>query len=94
VANYTYQYLFCNGLKKLDPAEAATALNHAVLHLQEDSNVTLDRWAPFIPFGIWKDGGTSLFLVCKRRAGVGHLQDTGIKKYFIARVGRALVQKK
>ncbi|KIM82721.1 hypothetical protein PILCRDRAFT_7632 [Piloderma croceum F 1598] len=34
VAEYTYQYLFHNGLEGLDPSEAATALNHAILHLQ------------------------------------------------------------
>jgi CHAT domain-containing protein len=52
VADYTYQYLFRNGLHCCDPSEAAMALNHAVLRLREDTNVTLDRWAPFIHFGV------------------------------------------
>jgi len=50
VADYVYKYLFRNG--QLDPSEAAAALNHAILHLQEDHNVTVDRWAPFVHFGI------------------------------------------
>jgi len=52
VADHTYQYLFRNGLRGLDPSEAATALNRAILHLREDPEVTIDRWAPFIHFGI------------------------------------------
>jgi CHAT domain-containing protein len=52
VANHTYQYLLRNGLQGLDPAEAATALNRAILHLQEDPSITVDQWAPFIHFGI------------------------------------------
>ena len=52
VADRTYRYLFRNGLQGLDPSEAATALNRAILHLREDPNVTMDRWAPFIHFGI------------------------------------------
>ena len=52
VADHTYQYLFRNGLQVLDPSEAATALNRAILHLREDPKVTVDRWAPFIHFGI------------------------------------------
>jgi CHAT domain len=52
VAESVYQHLFRNGLTSCDPAEAATALNHAVLHLREDPSVTVDRWAPFIHFGI------------------------------------------
>jgi tetratricopeptide (TPR) repeat protein len=52
VANHTYQYLFRNGLQALDPSEAATALNRAILRLREDPNITVDRWAPFIHFGI------------------------------------------
>jgi hypothetical protein len=52
VADYTYQYLFRNGLQGLDPSEAATALNRAILHLREDPKVTVDQWAPFIHFGI------------------------------------------
>jgi CHAT domain-containing protein len=52
VADHTYQYLFRNGMRGLDPSEAATALNRAILHLREDPEVTIDRWAPFIHFGI------------------------------------------
>jgi CHAT domain-containing protein len=52
VADHTYRYLFRNGLQRLDPSEAATALNRAILHLREDPDVTVDRWAPFIHFGI------------------------------------------
>ncbi|KIM86751.1 hypothetical protein PILCRDRAFT_64666, partial [Piloderma croceum F 1598] len=52
VVEHTYKYLFRNGLQALDPSEAATALNRAILHLREDPGVTVDRWAPFIHFGI------------------------------------------
>jgi hypothetical protein len=52
VADYTYQYLFRNGVEDLDPSEAAKALNHAVLCLRQDPSITVDRWAPFIHFGI------------------------------------------
>jgi CHAT domain-containing protein len=52
VADHTYHYLFRNGLQKLDPSEAAMALNRAVLLLRDDPNVTVDRWAPFVHFGI------------------------------------------
>jgi TPR repeat protein len=52
VAHHTYEYLFRNGLDGVDPSDAATALNRAVCHLRTDPNVTLDRWAPFIHFGI------------------------------------------
>jgi CHAT domain-containing protein len=52
VADHTYRYLFRNGLQGLDPSEAATALNRAILGLREDPKVTIDRWAPFIHFGI------------------------------------------
>jgi CHAT domain-containing protein len=31
VADHTYQYLFHNGLQQLDPSDAATALNRAIL---------------------------------------------------------------
>jgi CHAT domain-containing protein len=48
VADNTYQYL----LRTLDPSDAATALNRAVLALRQDPEVTVDRWAPFIHFGI------------------------------------------
>jgi len=52
VATHTYQYLFRNGLRGLDPSEAATALNRAITCLREDPSVTLDQWAPYIHFGI------------------------------------------
>jgi CHAT domain-containing protein len=52
VAEHTYKYLFRNGLHALDPSEAATALNHAILSLRENPDVTVERWAPFIHFGI------------------------------------------
>ncbi|KIM75678.1 hypothetical protein PILCRDRAFT_13333 [Piloderma croceum F 1598] len=52
VADHTYQYLFRNGLQGLDPSEAATALNRAVLRFREDPSIMLDQWAPFIHFGI------------------------------------------
>ena len=52
VASHTYEYLFRNGLQGCDPPQAATALNRAVLHLREDPKVTVDRWAPFIHFGL------------------------------------------
>jgi CHAT domain-containing protein len=53
IADQIYKYLFRNRVEGLDPSEAATALNRAVLCLREDPTVTLDRWAPFIHFGIW-----------------------------------------
>jgi len=52
VVGHTYQHLFQDGVQDCDPSEAATALNRAVLRLREDPNVTLDKWAPFIHFGI------------------------------------------
>jgi len=52
VARHTYKYLLRNGIEGLDPSNAATALNRAVLSLREDPQVTIDRWAPFIHFGI------------------------------------------
>jgi CHAT domain-containing protein len=52
VAQHIYQYFFRNGLEGLNPSDAAAALNRAILHLREDPNVTVDRWAPFIHFGI------------------------------------------
>jgi tetratricopeptide (TPR) repeat protein len=52
VAECTYKYLFRNGLHMLDPSEAATALNRAILSLRENPDVTVERWAPFIHFGI------------------------------------------
>ena len=52
VAAYTYQYLFRNGLHRCDSSEAAMALSYAVQKLREEPEMTLDRWAPFIHFGI------------------------------------------
>jgi hypothetical protein len=52
VAGHTYKYLFRNGMQDVDPSEVATALNRAVLRLHNDLSVTVDRWAPFIHFGI------------------------------------------
>jgi hypothetical protein len=52
VADLTYQYLFRNGLEGLDHSEASTALNRAVASLRENAGMTLDRWAPFIHFGL------------------------------------------
>jgi hypothetical protein len=52
LADHIYKYLLRNDIDGLDPSDAATALNRAVLHLREDPNVTVDRWAPFIHFGI------------------------------------------
>ncbi|KIM83044.1 hypothetical protein PILCRDRAFT_819834 [Piloderma croceum F 1598] len=52
VANHTYEYLFRNGAEAFNPSDAAAALNRAILRLREDPNVTVDRWAPFIHFGM------------------------------------------
>jgi CHAT domain-containing protein len=52
VVHHTYRYLCRNGMQGLDPSEAATALNRAILHLRDDPNVTVDMWAPFVHFGI------------------------------------------
>jgi CHAT domain-containing protein len=52
VAYHTYRHLFRNGLQGFNPSEAAIALNHAIQDLREDPDVTIDRWAPFIHFGI------------------------------------------
>lgn len=53
VAEHTYQHLMRRGgIDGLDASEAAAALNRAVLCLREDPSVTLDRWAPFIHFGV------------------------------------------
>jgi CHAT domain-containing protein len=52
VASHTYEYLFRNGLQYCDSSEAAEAVNRAVIRLREDPSVTVDRWAPFIHFGI------------------------------------------
>jgi CHAT domain-containing protein len=52
VAYETYSYLLRNGIDSLDLFDSATALNRAVLVLREDPEVTVDRWAPFVHFGI------------------------------------------
>jgi tetratricopeptide (TPR) repeat protein len=52
VANDTYNYLCHHGVDRCDLSEAATALNRAVASLREDNSVTVDRWAPFVHFGI------------------------------------------
>jgi hypothetical protein len=52
VSDHIYRYLFRNGLQQLDPSEAATALNRAILRLREDPSITVDKWAPFVHFGI------------------------------------------
>ena len=53
VASEVYQYLFRNKVQGCDPSEAAMALNQAVQRLREThSSLPVDRWAPFIHFGI------------------------------------------
>lgn len=52
VAEHTYAYLLRNGFDQVDLTEAAAALNYAVSKLREDSNITLERWAPFVHFGV------------------------------------------
>jgi CHAT domain-containing protein len=52
VVSHTYKYLLRNGLQGCNASESATALNRAILCLREDPTVTVDRWAPFIHFGI------------------------------------------
>jgi tetratricopeptide (TPR) repeat protein len=52
VAAKVYKHLLRNGLQKCNPSEAATALNLALLSLRGIPEVTLDRWSPFIHFGI------------------------------------------
>jgi CHAT domain-containing protein len=52
VAVHMYRFLLRNGLEGLDPSDTTSALNHAILRLREDPSVTVDRWAPFIHFGI------------------------------------------
>jgi tetratricopeptide (TPR) repeat protein len=52
VARHVYEYLFRNRFEGCNPSEAATALSHAVLLLREHESMTVDRWAPFIHFGI------------------------------------------
>jgi hypothetical protein len=45
-------WTLCSKLNSMDPSDAAKALNRAVLCLREDPSVTVDRWAPFMHFGI------------------------------------------
>ncbi|KIM89504.1 hypothetical protein PILCRDRAFT_227158 [Piloderma croceum F 1598] len=52
VTAQVYGFLLRNGTEGLDPSDAASALNHAILHLRKDTSVTVDRWAPFVHFGI------------------------------------------
>jgi CHAT domain-containing protein len=52
VAYETYSYLLHNGIDGHDLSDAAKALNCAVLALQDDPEVTIDRWAPFVHFRI------------------------------------------
>lgn len=52
LSQHIYEYLFASGMQELDSSNAAAALNQAVLRLREDPEVTLDRWAPFVHFGI------------------------------------------
>jgi hypothetical protein len=52
VTSQVYRFLLRNGTKGLEPSDAALALNHAILYLREDTSVTVDRWAPFVHFGI------------------------------------------
>ncbi|KZP22158.1 hypothetical protein FIBSPDRAFT_739375 [Athelia psychrophila] len=52
VAKHTYAYLLRNGLDNTDLTEAAAALSYAVSQLRKDPAVTLERWAPFVYYGI------------------------------------------
>jgi len=52
VAEQVYQYLFRDGSHSCDLSDAATALNHAILRLRDDPEVTLERWVPFVHFGV------------------------------------------
>ncbi|KZP15435.1 hypothetical protein FIBSPDRAFT_750217 [Athelia psychrophila] len=52
VAKHTYGYLLRNGLDKVDLTEAAAALNYAISRLREDPTVTVERWAPFVYYGV------------------------------------------
>lgn len=55
IASYVCEHHLRNKLHSLDPSEAAAALNQAVLKLRAENprDFTVDRWAPFIYFGIW-----------------------------------------
>jgi len=52
IAERVYQHLFRNGLADADASDAAAALNQAVLALRQHSKIGVDRWAPFVHFGI------------------------------------------
>ncbi|KAF7976224.1 hypothetical protein HWV62_7244 [Athelia sp. TMB] len=52
IAHHFYQYLLRDGLDECDPSNAAAALNYAVARLRAEHNVSVERWAPFIHFGI------------------------------------------
>ena len=52
VTERVYRYLFRNGLAAAKPSEAATALNRAIIALRQDAQITVDRWAPFVHFGV------------------------------------------
>jgi len=52
VANHVYEYLLRNGVERCDLSDVAVALGRAVRRLREDPEVTVDRWAPFVHFGI------------------------------------------
>lgn len=52
VAAHAYSYLLRDGVSEIKSSDAAVALNRAVLALRQDRTVTVDRWAPFVHFGI------------------------------------------
>ena len=52
VASHVYQYLFRNGSQGCDSSEATMALNRTIFLLRDRDGVTMDRWGPFIHFGI------------------------------------------
>ncbi|KZP22191.1 hypothetical protein FIBSPDRAFT_1043674 [Athelia psychrophila] len=52
IAKHTYAYLLRNGVGNIDLTEGAAALNHAVSQLRQDPNVTMERWALFVYYGV------------------------------------------
>ena len=52
IAQRVYQHLFRDGVAGADASDAATALNRAVLALRQDKEIGIDRWAPFVHFGV------------------------------------------
>ncbi|KZP34368.1 hypothetical protein FIBSPDRAFT_809571 [Athelia psychrophila] len=52
VAKHTYAYLLRNGMDNIDLTQGAAALNHAVSQLRKDPTVTIERWAPFVYYGV------------------------------------------